>query len=99
VPLTDNRSIATDSKLYEFKGLLTFVEAKRPVDPNLIRDEESQLDVPYKSYQRFYLDQDTGGAIRGKGRVDLYFGEGDYAEVAAYNTKHTGKLFFLMSKK
>ena len=96
VSLTDNRSIATDTNYYAFKGLLSFVQARRPVEGDIERDECGNL--PFKDFSRFYLDQDTGGAIRGKARVDLYAGEGPYAELSAYNTKERGDLFFLMLK-
>ncbi|MEO0335042.1 MAG: MltA domain-containing protein [Pseudomonadota bacterium] len=90
VSLTDGRSIATDYRLYKRKGALAFVRAIRP-DPN-------REGAHYIPFSRFMLDQDTGGAIEGKGRVDLYHGEGDYAERAAYSTNHTGNLYFLMLK-
>lgn len=100
VSLTDNRSIATDINHYRFKGLLSYVVARRPVQKN---SDEKDSDgcaerTNYKEFSRFYLDQDTGGAIRGKARVDLYFGEGSYAEFAAYNTVQRGDLHFLMLK-
>ena len=88
VSLTDGRSIATDYRLYKRKGALAFVRAVRP-DP----EKEGNHYIPFS---RFMLDQDTGGAIKGKGRVDLYHGEGSYAERAAYSTNHTGNLYFLM---
>lgn len=97
VPLTDNRSIATDTRYYRFKGLLAFVSAERPVEGQSL--EANCGEVEFQPFTRFYLDQDTGGAIRGKGRVDLYFGEGEYAEMAAYNLVKTGQLYFLMLKR
>lgn len=101
VPLTDNRSIATDNDHYGFKGLISFVKTKRlkselkegefnPYDP----EEES-----YRDFSRFMLDQDTGGAIVGKARVDLYFGEDEYAGRAAQYVNHKGQLYFLILKK
>ena len=45
------------------------------------------------------LDQDTGGAIKGKARVDIYFGEDEYAALASQYHNHLGELFFLMLKK
>ncbi len=48
---------------------------------------------------RFVLNQDTGGSIRGPGRVDLFFGQGDVAGELAGRTKHTGELYFLLPKK
>jgi membrane-bound lytic murein transglycosylase A len=44
------------------------------------------------------LNQDTGGAIQGPGRADLFFGSGPYAEIAAGHLKHAGKLYFLVLK-
>ncbi|MCB9026272.1 MAG: MltA domain-containing protein [Bdellovibrionaceae bacterium] len=89
VPLTDGRSIATDSQYYKFKGMLTYIEAKRP---------RSKNDKSMENFSRFFLDQDTGGAIKGKARIDLYHGEGEYAEMAAYNTDVRGKLYYFVVK-
>ena len=97
VSLTDNRSIATDTNYYSFKGLLSFVEARRPVEDEDLGSSPCG-DIPFQDFSRFYLDQDTGGAIRGKARVDLYAGEGPYAELSAYNTKEVGNLYFLLLK-
>jgi membrane-bound lytic murein transglycosylase A len=44
------------------------------------------------------LNQDTGGAIQGAGRVDLFWGNGLYAEIAAGHMKHEGELYFLVKK-
>lgn len=100
VSLTNRRSIATDSKLYRFKGLLAFVETERAVrrSSNGTSTQEENK-VKYRKFSRFYLDQDTGGAIKGKGRVDLYFGESEYAEYAAKVQKTYGNLYFLMLKR
>lgn len=89
VPLTDNRSIATDNQLYRFKGLLAYVRSERP------REDKGAETVPLN---RFVLDQDTGGAIKGKARLDFYFGEGTYAEFAANTLKQRGDLYFLILK-
>jgi membrane-bound lytic murein transglycosylase A len=96
VSLTNNRSIATDTKYYPYKGALAFVSAARPRD--LDKTKPPPRNVEFRKFSRFYLDQDTGGAIRGKARVDLYFGEGKYAELAAHNTVERGDLYFLMLK-
>jgi membrane-bound lytic murein transglycosylase A len=94
VSVTPNRSIATDTKYYKFKGLLSYVSASRPIDKT--KKSAQCKDIEFETFTRFFLDQDTGGAIRGKARVDLYFGEDAYAEVAAYNTVQRGDLYFLM---
>ncbi len=89
VSLTDNRSIATDYRIYKSKGLITFVKAKRPKKIN-----SSQL----VEFSRFYVDHDTGGAIRGAARADLYFGEDDYAAFVATQLKVHGSMYFLALK-
>lgn len=90
VPLTDNRSIATDINYYRFKGVLAFVKTERP--------RAMEKDVEMMPFSRFVLDQDTGSAIRGKARVDFYLGEGPYAELAANTMKQRGDIYFMMLK-
>ena len=46
----------------------------------------------------FVLNQDTGGAIRGPGRADLFCGNGDYAEFTAGHMNTYGQLYFLVLK-
>lgn len=91
VPLTPRRSIATDSALFP-KGALGFIATQKPV----IVDGAIKEWVPFT---RFVLNQDTGGAIKGPGRADLFFGYGPDAELGAGNFQHEGELFFLVRKK
>ena len=49
--------------------------------------------------RRFMLVQDTGGAIRGHGRADVFWGKGIKAEWSAGNMKHTGRLLLIAAKK
>jgi membrane-bound lytic murein transglycosylase A len=56
------------------------------------------LTVPEHGIARFVLDQDTGGAIKGKARVDLYLGGGEAAEDLAGRLKHPGELTYLLLK-
>ena len=91
VPLTPGRSIATDSRLFP-KGALGFILTQKPV----IENGAIKSWVPFT---RFVLNQDTGGAIRGPGRVDVFFGQGPDAELTAGNLQHEGELYFLMRKK
>ncbi len=82
-PLTAGRSIATDRRV--FPGLTAaFVRGTRPGPGG------SQVPLA-----RVVLNQDTGGAIRGAGRLDLYFGGGDEAGELAGRMKHPGELYFL----
>lgn len=92
VPLTPGRSIATDARLYP-KGALAFIASREP-----ILDAEGNL-AGWRPFSRFVLNQDTGSAIRGAGRVDLYFGSGEEAGARAGYMKSAGKLYFLMKKK
>lgn len=99
VPVTDGRSIATDRKLYAFKGLLAFVQSRRPEEGGPYdMEDETGANVPYRSFSRFFLDQDTGGAIKGKARADLYFGKSQYALYASTYQQQKGKIFFLLLK-
>ncbi len=91
VPLTPGRSIATDSKLFP-KGALGFISTQKPVIENGV----IKAWVPFT---RFVLNQDTGGAIKGAGRADVFFGQGPAAELTAGNLQHEGELYFLMRKK
>ncbi len=91
VPLTAGRSVATDHRLYP-KGALLFVVTRTPMlgaDGGL---------VGWRPFRRFVLNQDTGAAIRGPARVDIYFGTGDEAGAAAGYMKSTGKLYLLMKR-
>ncbi len=91
VPLTPGRSIATDSRLLP-KGALAMIETQKPV----IENSAIKGWVPFT---RFVLNQDTGGAIRGPGRVDLFWGQGKEAELSAGYMQQEGKLYFLLRKK
>jgi len=91
VPLTPGRSIATDSRLFP-KGALAFIGTHTPV-----LDQSGQL-IGWRAVWRFVLNQDTGGAIRGLRRADLYFGTGDEAGSAAGFMQSPGRLYFLSLK-
>jgi membrane-bound lytic murein transglycosylase A len=91
VPLTPGRSVATDARLFP-KGALVFIVTERPV-----LDGAGQL-VGWQPFSRFVLNQDTGGAIRGLQRADLYFGTGFEAEAGAGYMNKPGKLYFLSLK-
>ena len=92
VPVTAGRSIATDPRLFP-KGALAFIETWEPVI-----DAEGRL-VGWKPFSRIVLNQDSGGAIRGFQRVDLFFGTGDQAGAAAGYMNSKGRLYFLLLKK
>jgi membrane-bound lytic murein transglycosylase A len=47
---------------------------------------------------RYVIDQDTGGGLKGRGRVDLYVGEGKDAADIAGGFKQPARLFYLVPK-
>lgn len=91
IPLTQRRSLAQDRSIYKRKGMLAFVRTQRP-----IRNQTGEPKMT--SYSRFYIDQDTGSAIKGEARADLYWGYGDEAELSANTMNEKGEIFFLISK-
>jgi len=91
VLLTPGRSIALDRRIFP-PAALAFIQTQKPV-----ANSAGQIDS-WSDFSRFVLNQDTGGAIRGPGRADLFWGNGPYAEIAAGHLKHTGKLYYLILK-
>jgi membrane-bound lytic murein transglycosylase A len=91
VEVTPGRSIATDRRLFP-NGALAFIDTRKPL---ITGQREIGQWAPLK---RFVLNQDTGGAIKGPGRADLFWGSGEYAETAAGHLKHPGDLYFLVLK-
>ncbi|MFP2905805.1 murein transglycosylase A [Pyxidicoccus sp. 3LFB2] len=89
-PVTPGRSIATDARLFP-KGGLAFIQTERPV-------KLADGTVQWRPLTRFMLNQDTGGAIRGAGRVDVYWGPGPEAELSAGMMKQKGRLLFLVPR-
>jgi membrane-bound lytic murein transglycosylase A len=92
VPLTAGRSIATDPEFFP-RGALAFIQCLKPIFA------QDGVIIGWKPFGRYVLNQDTGGAIRGPGRVDLFWGNGPYSRIAAGHLKHTGALYFLLLKE
>lgn len=89
--LTPGRSLALDLKLFP-PAALAFIETSKPIGDAFGRVQA------WTPCHRFALNQDTGGAITGPGRADLFWGSGPYAELAAGHLKHTGTLHFIVLK-
>jgi membrane-bound lytic murein transglycosylase A len=89
-PLTPGRSIATDSRLFP-PGALAFLDTERP-------ERIADGAVRWTPLARFVLNQDTGGAIRGAGRVDFFWGRGEEAAFAAGLMRQPGRLHFLVPR-
>ncbi len=84
ISLTPWRSIAVDRKLHVY-GTPFFISGNLP-----IADDTSTT-----PFRRLMIAQDTGGAIIGPARADLYFGAGDNAGVISGRMKNPAKFVML----
>lgn len=91
VPVTAERSIATDKSLMP-PGALALINTRIPY-PNASNQLESRL------VNRYVLDQDTGSAIKGPGRVDIFMGTGPLAGDRAGIINGTGELYYPLLKE
>lgn len=91
VPVTPERSIATDKTLMP-PGALALIYTDLPYP-----DRNGRL-FPQR-VSRFVLDQDTGGAIRGPGRVDVFMGTGQVAGDRAGLVNNPGELYYLLLRE
>jgi len=91
VPLTTERSLALDRRIFP-PAAIVYIETARPVV-----DGEGNIET-WEDLKGFVLNQDTGGAIRGPGRADLFWGNSPYAELAAGHMQHIGAFYFLVLK-
>ncbi|MGQ4647305.1 MltA domain-containing protein [Lyngbya aestuarii] len=91
VPLTASRSIATDKSLMP-PGALALIRAPLP-----FKNASGVLEE--HTISRYVLDQDTGGAIKGPGRVDYFLGTGPEAGERAGVTVSHGQLYYLLLKE
>jgi len=89
-PLTPGRSVAADKKVFP-PGSLAFLHTTIP------KFEDSN-EVQWLPLNRFVTVQDTGSAIKGAGRVDLFWGTGDAAGKAAGMMKQKGEFYLLVKK-
>ena len=87
VPLTPGRSIAVDKSLHVY-GTPFFIEGELPI-------ESEQSKTPFR---RLMIAQDTGSAIVGPARADLYFGAGAEAGKVAGRLRHNARFVMLVPK-
>ncbi len=88
VVLTPCRSVAADPKFFP-PGALGFVRICKSADRKHCGGKEGFL------FERLVLIQDRGGAIKGPGRIDYYWGKGRKAGEIAGSFKPWGE-FYLM---
>lgn len=104
-PVTPGRSIATDTKLFP-GGALVFLDTTRPVPAPFVpviasngaAVVSSGSGIAFAPLRRFVLNQDTGGAIKGAGRADFFWGRGNDAAFTAGLMKQPGRMIFLVPK-
>jgi membrane-bound lytic murein transglycosylase A len=87
VPLTPGRSIAVDKSLHVY-GTPFFIEGELPI-------ESEQSKTPFR---RLMIAQDTGSAIVGPARADLYFGAGAEAGKVSGRLRHNMRFVMLAPK-
>jgi len=84
VALTPARSVAVDRSVIPL-GAPVWLQTTLP--------DEGQ-----SPFERLMLAQDTGGAIKGHVRADVFWGRGDEAEMLAGLMKQQGRLFVLLPR-
>jgi membrane-bound lytic murein transglycosylase A len=87
VPLTPGRSIAVDRALHVY-GTPFFIEGELPIE-----SEQSKT-----AFHRLMIAQDTGSAIVGPARADLYFGAGLEAGKVSGRLRHNMHFVILVPK-
>jgi membrane-bound lytic murein transglycosylase A len=91
VPVTAERSIATDKSVMP-PGALALIQTQLPYF-----NGSGQLET--QAVSRYVLDQDTGSAIKGPGRVDIFMGTGSKAAARAGVIKSSGALYYLLLRE
>jgi membrane-bound lytic murein transglycosylase A len=87
VPLTPGRSIAVDKSLHVY-GTPFFIEGELPID-------SEQSKTPFR---HLMVAQDTGSAITGPARADIYFGAGADAGRVSGRLRHNMRFVILIPK-
>jgi membrane-bound lytic murein transglycosylase A len=85
IPLTPMRSLAVDPSLHVF-GTPIWVEAEFPIKGL----------APVDPFHHLMFAQDTGSAIKGAARADIYFGHGEEIPHIAGRIKQFGKFVMLV---
>ncbi|WP_374575138.1 MltA domain-containing protein [Phenylobacterium sp.] len=85
-PLPPGRAIAVDPARYSM-GEVFWIDATAPV-----------LTGAFPAYRRLALALDTGGAIKGQARADLYLGLGPEAGAEAGRVRHSLKMYRLVPR-
>jgi membrane-bound lytic murein transglycosylase A len=84
VPLPAGHAIAVDPAEHAM-GEVIWIDAAAPI-----------LNGAFPRYQRLVIALDTGGAIKGKVRADLYMGRGPAAGAEAGRVRHSLRMYRLI---
>jgi membrane-bound lytic murein transglycosylase A len=87
VPLTPERSIAVD-KMHVY-GTPFFIEAELPIESARAKTK----------FHRLMIAQDTGSAITGPARADIYWGSGKEAATIAGRIRQQGRFVMLLPRE
>jgi membrane-bound lytic murein transglycosylase A len=85
VPLTAGRSVAVDKNIHVY-GTPFFIAGELPIE----------TEASTTKFRRLMIAQDTGSAIVGPARADIYFGAGDEAGKIAGRIKNPARFVMLM---
>jgi membrane-bound lytic murein transglycosylase A len=88
VQLTAGRSIAIDRHLHAY-GTLFWIDAELPI----------ASETPDTKFRRLMVGQDTGSAIIGPARADIYFGAGEEAGRIGGRIKQPGRFTMLVPRQ
>jgi len=88
IALTPGRSIAVDPTVHVY-GTPIWIDAKLPL----------KSEAPVDTFQHLMVAQDTGSAIRGVARADIYFGHGEEIPHIAGRIKQFGMFVMLVPKE
>jgi membrane-bound lytic murein transglycosylase A len=84
VPLTPGRSLAVDKRIHIY-GTPVWIDAELPIES----------EKPETKFRRLLFAQDTGSAIVGPARADIYFGHGEEISHIAGRIKQNGQFVML----
>jgi membrane-bound lytic murein transglycosylase A len=90
-PLTPGRSAAMDLKIFP-PGGLAWLKGVLPA-----ADKQGRI-LSRIPLGRWVSLQDSGGAIKGPARLDLFLGKGSNAELIAGHLRHPGDIYILLKK-
>ncbi len=87
VPLTPGRSLAVDKRVHIY-GTPVWIDAELPIES----------EKPETKFRHLLFAQDTGSAIVGPARADIYFGHGEEISHIAGRIKQNGQFVMLAPK-